>query len=559
MVQALDGAAARRWAELSTDALEVDRAAIDRINVYPVADNDTGTNMLQTMRSAVAALDGSADGELPGVLRALAKGALAGARGNSGMLLSQVLRGVAESVGDAPVLDGTGFARALEQATERARRAVAVPEAGTLLSVLDAGTEAASRAGPELTDVVREATTASMRALEATTAEQPALTAAGVVDAGGRGAVVLLDTLHAVVGDGRRLAADPPSEGVSATGADRTGTNPANSTGPVREYEVMYLLAGVTNDAAARLRDRLAALGDCVSVAGDGGFADDVESWAVHVHCDDIGAAIESGIELGRVHGIRVTPLVDASAARTPGQSPAERPADGAPTDGSAAPATERAVVACTWGDRVAELFRSEGARVLTLDADEQPGEDALLSVVLGTGAAHVLVLPNDEALTEQAERAASRARPEGVEVVVIPTASPVQGLAALAVHDADRRAVDDTVAMAEAAAATRRGELVVAERDALTWVGYCAAGDVLGLLDGEVVRIGRDPVTVSCELADRMLSAGGELVTALIGASAPESLADDLHRHLRRTHPEVELSCYPAGDCTAALLLGVE
>lgn len=547
MLQALDGAAARRWGELSAAALEADREAIDRINVFPVADNDTGTNMLQTMKSALAALDESGETDLPGVLRALARGALAGARGNSGMLLSQVLRGIAEQVRDVSELDGPGLALALERATDRATRAVAVPEAGTLLSVLREGTRAARAAGPELPKVVREATTASISALDATTGELPALAAAGVVDAGGRGLVVLLDVLHAVVGDGERLAELPPAPGVAV---DAPPASP--SADPAPGYEVMYLLAGVTSGAAAGLRDRLAELGDCVSVAGDGELGAGGESWAVHVHCDDIGAAIESGIEVGRVHGIRVTPLTDGAVAgaRDPGT-----PAGAA----SPAPAKDRAVVAGAASAEVAELFRAEGAEVLAIAPDRPPATDDLLAVITASGASHVQVLPNDELLTEVAEQAARLAGKEGVEVVVIPTSSPVQGLAALAVHDANRRGVDDTVALTEAAAATRRGELVVAERAALTWVGYCEAGDVLGLLDGEVVLIGQDLVEVAGELADRMLSAGGELVTALVGSRAPESLAEELHRHLRRTHPEAELCCYPGGDFAAAVLLGVE
>lgn len=525
MLQALDGAAARRWAELSVSALARDRDVLDRINVYPVADGDTGTNLLQTMRSAVAVLDPETHTTLGQVLGALATGALRGARGNSGMLLSQVVRGLAEGPEETAAMDGASFRRALRRAHERASQAVAVPENGTLLSVLETAAEAGDRSDPELSTAVREATAAAVRALEATTRQLPALAAAGVVDAGGRGLVVLLDVLHAVVNDGHRLAPDAPVDGQPVAPRDHDSCY---------SYEVMYLLAEATSEATLRLRDTLARLGDCVSVVSDGD-----RSWAVHVHCDDVGAAIESGIETGRVHRIRVT-----------------RFADQAPEP--AAPRREHAVLACARGAELAELFRSEGAGVLTLEAGRAPGTDDVVAAITGTGASHVLVLPNDETLTPIAEEAAGRTG-EGCDVVVIPTASPVQGLAALAVHDPERRTADDTVALAEAAAATRRGELVVSARQALTWVGFCEPGDVLGLADGEVVLIGGDLVGSACELADRMLTAGGELVTALVGTGAPDTLADELARHLRRTHPEVELTCYGAGDLPEALLLGVE
>lgn len=535
-MQALDGAAARQWAELSVAALADDRDAIDRINVYPVADNDTGTNLLHTMRSAVAAIESVP--ETPAdVLEGLARGAFTGARGNSGMLLSQVLRGIAEDSRQSSAMGGSSVCEALKRAESRATRAVAEPQEGTLLSVLRSAVCAAEEAGSDLPAVVRAATEAAVRALDETTRQLPALADAGVVDAGGRGIVVLLDVLHAVVHDGRRLAAEqrlsPPTNSRGSPWGPREHES-------AYSYEVMYLLSGAAEEVAMRLRDTLVRLGDCVSVAEDG-----AGTWAVHVHCDDIGAAIESGIEIGRVHGIRVTRFADrapGSVTSVPANSPAGT-----------------AVLACTRSAELAALFRSEGARVLPLDPRRAPGADDIAAAITDTGAAHVLVLPNEEMLTPIAEEAAGRATGDGREVVVVPSASPVQGLAALAVHDPERRPAEDTVALAEAAAATRRGELLVTVRQALTWVGYCQPGDVLGLVDGEVVLIGDDLASAVCDLADRMLTAGGELVTALVDDHAPEALAGELARHLHRTHPEVELNCYRAGNLAAVLLLGVE
>jgi uncharacterized protein len=530
VLRALDAVAARRWADLSVAALAEDREAIDRINVYPVADGDTGTNLLQTMRSAVGVLRSTGPETVSGVLAALAKGALAGAQGNSGMLLSQVLRGIAEELHDVPDVDGAALRRALERADRLATDAVCDPMEGTLLSVLHAAARAAETCGSDRLDlVVREATVASARALEETTAQLPALTDAGVVDAGGRGLVVVLDALHAVVHDGARLAPKPPTAGSATTGHKQNVSGYA--------YEVMYLLSDTETDRTAWLREELGRIGDCVSVIGDGS-----EAWAVHVHCDDIGSAIERGIEVGRVHQIKVA-----------------RFADQPPSDGSRAYRVEHAVLACVRGEVLAELFRAEGAGVVPVGTARPVTADDLVAAIDAAAAAHVVLLPNDDMTAALAEQAAGRAVRAGTDVVVVPTASPVQGLAALAVHDPGRRRADDAVAMAEAAAATRRGELAIATSEALTWAGRCQAGDVLGLVDGEVVLIGGDLVASARDLLDRMLVAGGELVTALVDASAPPSLADEMAGHLRRTHPEVELTCYPGGDLGSALLLGVE
>ncbi|SFT95356.1 hypothetical protein SAMN04487904_11560 [Actinopolyspora lacussalsi subsp. righensis] len=552
VLQALDGPAVRRWAELAVLALTANRAAIDHINVYPVADNDTGTNLLQTMRAAAeSAANTAAEERSDRVLAALADGALHSARGNSGLLLSQVLRGIAQQAeGRAPV-EADLFREALRRGLQLAGQSVARPVEGTLLTVLRAAVDACWEATDELPEVVGAATRASIDALRLTRTQLPVLNSAGVVDAGGRGLVILLDSLHAVVCDAQRLAADSPAV---------LDSDPAAADMPRHDsdydYEVMYLLSDAPASVAADLRSHLAELGDCVSVADTGEALPDPTTpatWAVHVHCDDIGAAIESGIELGRVHGIRVTRFADqvGDAARG-GSGQRAHAASGDLSEG-------RVVLAVTRGGRLESLFRAEGALTLRIDEQEVPEARELLEAILDTGYGDVLLLPNEESLAPPAEDAAQAALRAGIEVVVVPTASPVQGLAALAVHDPNRRTADDTVALAEAAAATRRGELSVAAGEALTWVGYCRSGDLLGMLDGEVVLIGDDRRRAACLLLDRMLASGGELVTALIPDHAPTALPEVLAEHLRGTHPEVELICYPCGESTTELMLGVE
>jgi hypothetical protein len=303
-------------------------------------------------------------------------------------------------------------------------------------------------------------------------------------------------------------------------------------------YEVMFALDAVTERDADRLRGQLLRLGDCVSVVGDGGG-----TWAVHLHCNDIGAAIEAGIDTGRPHRIAVVRFDDQVAA-------------------ASRFAMERAVVAIVTGSGIADLFHGEGASVLDMVA---PTVSDVVAVIAGTQASHVTVLPNGPGLDDVLAEAAAEAVRSGQDVLVVPTASPVQGLAALAVHDPSRRPGEDVVAMAEAAAATRRGELVVATEQGITWVGVCQPGDVLGLLDGEIVLIQRGPATgdtilgAARGLVDRMLSGGGELVTALPGAQAPEGLADAVTEHVRAEHREVECVTYFGGQPGTILLLGVE
>jgi dihydroxyacetone kinase-like predicted kinase len=215
-----------------------------------------------------------------------------------------------------------------------------------------------------------------------------------------------------------------------------------------------------------------------------------------------------------------------------------------------------RAVVALACSAGLAALFAGEGVAVLTAPVGEVE-EDAVLHAVLGTGAEQVVLLPNHPDVTALAARAADRARAEGRDAVVVPTRSAVQGLAALAVTDPARRFGDDVVAMAEAAAATRWAEVAVAEQEALTSAGRCRSGDVLGSAEGDVVVIGADLTTVARDLLDRLLSAGGEMATLVVGEDA--SLGDDACAHLAAVHPTVEVVRYAGGAGAVPLLVGVE
>ncbi|MGH3614133.1 MAG: DAK2 domain-containing protein [Pseudonocardia sp.] len=563
--QTLDAALLRGWASAATLALERHCAEIDRINVFPVPDRDTGTNLLLTMRAATDAgrrglREGNGEdlGPAP-VAVALARGALLGARGNSGVILSQVLRGVADAVTDASgVCGGAVFTDGLHRADRLATAALSRPREGTMLSVLRAGAAAARRQQgglpesrlPDVTDVADRledvavaAADGAAAALRATTAQLPELARAGVVDAGGLGLFVVLDALACLV-SGRAPATSAPASGgrVTAPVRDREVLTAEREGGSAEfDYEVMYLLDGTDADRVEVLRGELATVGDCVAIVGDGAGL-----WNVHVHCADIGAALEAGLEAGRPHRVTVIRFADQVAGTVSGE-PGGRFV------------RARAVLMVVGGAELAELARAEGADVLRRPDDRPVDEAELVAALVGTRARHVVLLPDDAGLTPAAERAASTARRDGQEVLVVPTSSVLQGLSALAVHDAARRAGDDVVAMAEAAAGTRTAGLLVAETEALTWAGRCEPGDVLGISDGEVVLIAPDLAVGALWLAHRMLTAGGELVTALLGAGIDDELGEGLAIDLRRTHPEVDVMVYRGGQTDYPLVLGVE
>jgi DAK2 domain fusion protein YloV len=534
-VGSLDEAALAEWCAVGLEGLRRHRQEIDDLNVYPVPDSDTGTNLLLTFAAAgEAAADGVAgsdqtDGDpatpLGRTLRRMARGALVGARGNSGVILSQLLAGIAQTLADVPVVRGRELSKALCTAAEAAYAAVGEPVEGTVLTVARAAATAARELGSDDLGVVcTTAARAAAQALARTPEQLDVLKRAGVVDAGGRGLVVLLDALASVV-TGSRTDTVPHAGRTAGTVVQRETGSTAYA------YEVQYLLDAP--DVTA-LRAELGALGDSLVVVGSGDGL-----WNVHVHANDVGAAIEAGIRAGRPHRISVTRFEDDTT----------RPATG-----------KRGVVVATESGILAELFTAEGAVVV-----DGGGSAALvLAAVRATGAAEVVVLPRDADGQAACAAAAEEARGDGVRVAVVPARSPMQAVAALAVRDATRRFDDDVIAMAEAAGATRCAEVIVATRDALTSAGRCHRGDVLALVEGEVVMVTPGPaagalVPAAQELLDRLLSSGGELVTLVLGAAAPAGLDETLRRHVARRWPLVEVQTFPGGRPDVPLLVGVE
>ncbi|MET9811927.1 DAK2 domain-containing protein [Streptomyces sp. NPDC006355] len=623
-----DALAVRTWCGLALETLGRAREEIDAINVYPVADGDTGTNLYLTLESAVAAVEavfvghaagspgaegsGPKEPTLADAARAMAHGALIGARGNSGTILAQLLRGMAQVLADGASVqadgtsvhaDGQGLRLALRHAADSARQAVAHPVEGTVLTVAAAAAAAADAAGGAESDcgnVARAAYEGAREALAATPDQLPVLERAGVVDAGGRGLVAVLGALvetftgerprgpvtsagrvpgargsgpgagpgtgagesagaHARVESVESLAEPVPactgpgegSDSASVPGQGGAGLVPAcadpgdsadsvtarGQDGPA--FEVIYLLEA-EDDAVARLRERLDGLGDSLVVVGGDGL------WNVHVHVDDAGAAVEAGIEAGRPYRIRITHFGVGDVHTTGAERPPRERA-------------QRAVVAVVPGEGLAGLYTEAGATTVLARPGEPPASGELVQAVRRAHAHEVVLLPNDADLRHTAAAAAEQVRTEGVRVALIPTRSAVQGIAALAVHEPERRFDEDVVSMTSAAGATRYAEVTVAERQSWTMAGICQAGDVLGLIDGDVAVIGSDVTATAETVLDRMLAAGGEMVTLVLGDEAPDTIAEHLEGRVREGYLAVDTVVYRGGRQGSLLLIGVE
>ncbi|MBB4853580.1 DAK2 domain fusion protein YloV [Mycobacteroides chelonae] len=547
----LDSAALLDWAHASVEGLIARSDEINRLNVFPVADADTGTNMLFTMRSAVNAAEALGEGAtVAQVAAALARGAVHGARGNSGVILSQIVRGIADAADDQDTIGAEVVCRALRQASQFVIASMSTPVEGTIVSVLAAAAEAADRVvdgaqADNLPVLVITAADAAVAALEKTPKQLDVLADNGVVDAGARGLVVILDALVSVVSgeqpSRREYSPSPPKHApsqvwVAGPGRGSGGLNldPPRELSP--EFEVMYLLHGCDELQIADLRTQLDAMGDSIAIAGDGSMG-----YSVHAHVNDAGAAIEAGMKFGVPQSIQISSLRgDVGGVHHDGRH------------------RHRRVLALAEGDGAATLFSSEGAQVLRVD--EPPASaKRLLDAVVDSGAHQIMVLPNGLMVAEELVAVCAAARGWGITVIPLPSVSMAQGLAALAVHDPERMAVDDSYTMARAAGATRFGLVRVATERALTWSGTCEPGDAMGIIGDEVLVLSHDVANATKALVSIMLSSGGELVTVLLSDKVDESLAEALVEHTRSHHGGVEVMIYRTGQHTDVVHVGVE
>ena len=563
----LDASTLRDWAHAAVSDLITHIDEINRLNVFPVADSDTGANMLFTMRSALAEANAGAgaDGGTGCVARVaatLSAGALNGARGNSGVILSQILRGIADATataaansgGELPDMDAVVLAAALRCGVDLVIASMGGEEVpGTIVSVLRAAADAVQECADEgLAPAIAAAGDAAVIALEKTPEQLDVLADAGAVDAGGRGLLVLLDALRSTV------TGHTPARVVYEL-SPRAQPPDAATERPTPQFEVMYLLDGCDAAAADELRERLEELGESVAIAAASSAAqaavqesDTVDSYSVHVHTDDAGAAVEAGLAAGRMSRIVVSALTSGAGGQPAGSW-----------------MRERAVLAVVDGDGAAELFDGEGACVLQPDsAARDPATDIsahqLVRAVVDTGAAQVMVLPNGYVAAEELVAGCTAAIGWGIDVVPIPTWSMVQGLAALAVHETDRQAVDDGYTMARAAGAARHGSVRIATESALTWAGRCQPGDGLGIAGDEVLIVAADAAGAAIGLLDLLLASGGDLVTVLVGVGIEDevdivAIGDILEEHVHDNHPGTELVTYRTGHRGDVLLIGVE
>jgi DAK2 domain fusion protein YloV len=527
------------------DLLRSHKEVINRLNVYPVPDGDTGTNMTLTIESVVAELPAlAADPDMLTVCKAVSHGSLMGARGNSGVILSQLLRGLMEKLRDRDAIEPATLADALTHADILARQAVVRPIEGTILSVARAAAVGASSATGSLENVVRSARGAAAAALAYTPEQLPVLKQAGVVDSGGTGLLLLLDAFsHVVTGDPLPIA--PELDTIEVHAQEPSKEHGEGGIADLR-YEVMYLLDAEDSKMSA-FKEVWAGIGDSIVIVGGDGL------YNCHIHTDDIGAAIEAALDAGRPRQIRITDLLDEVVEEKWVREGRAEHED----DVSDEPAPPTAIVAVVVGEGVARIFRSLGVRTLVKGGQSMnPSTAELVEAAKSTGSAEVVILPNNKNIRPVADQVGALV---DFPVTVVPTNSIVEGFAALIAYDPSASAAENAKEMSEAASRVIAAEITQAVRDTTTDAGEVHVGDWIGLAGKGVISIAESVSSAANRLFEKLMTPEHELITIIEGEGATQANTRRITEFLHEKYPDVEVETHPGGQPLYPYLFGIE
>ncbi len=544
----------------AADALKNNAEKINKLNVFPVPDGDTGTNMTLSMASGAEYERNETDTHLGALAQATSKGLLMGARGNSGVILSQIFRGFAAKIADKETLSARDLADALMGGAETAYKAVMKPTEGTILTVIREAAAAANRTAKESDDavvVMKETLDAAEKALASTPDLLPVLKEVGVVDSGGQGLVIVLEAFYAVL-SGEEITTEIDN---AALDAMVMSLHNAGVQGDLNPEDIQFgycteimvdIAKGTTYDQEfdyEKFYEHLAAMGDSLLVIND----DEVVK--VHVHTEDPGEVINWGTHFGSLRKVKVDNMRDQqaeAAAAAEAQKEAESKAE------AEKPAVDLAVITTATGEGIKELFASSGATVV-IDAEQAPSTQDLVNAVKESGAKEALILPNDSNIFMAADQAVEIA---DVPVKVVRTRTVQQGLTALVLgYNPEGTLEDNAEAMTAALGDVKSGAVTTSVRDTTLNGLEIHSGDAIGLFDGEIVVSvpNADIHQAAVELLGKMIDEDSELVTVYYGQESSEDDANKLEEAGLAIDEDLEFEIHDGGQPLYPILMSVE
>ncbi len=520
------------------DSLQEHKESLNSLNVYPVPDGDTGSNMAATLNAVVSEIESLEENiEMEKIINAISHGSLMGARGNSGVIISQILRGFVAKIKTAGLetIDAGLFSEALSESASAAYEAVGNPVEGTILTVVREAAEATEKAVPSKCDLLslgEIAREAAKHSLDSTPELLPVLARAGVVDAGGSGFLLMLDSLLHVI-DGRPM---PEPEVVTVSVDSLVLDVHDDMSSSATRYEVMYFLEA-PDDLIPDFKKAWSEIGDSIVVVGGENI------WNCHVHTNNIGAAVEAGISVGKPYEIRVTDLFEEIADNH--------------YDHNIADPVGCSVIAVANGAGIGEIFRSLGAtRIVSGGQSMNPSTADLLEAAEATASEHVIILPNNSNIVAVAEQVNSQT---SKTVRVVETHTVTEGFASLLGYDPEATSEKNQTGMSEASQMVESGEVTTAVRDSTSEVGEIKKGNFLGLQKGKVTVVAENIVEAATALLKKMIIDEHEIVTLISGEDSNEEETDEILAWINAEHEDLEVEVHEGGQPLYPYYIGIE
>ena len=546
----MDGAAYRRMLLSAAASIERNKEAINELNVFPVPDGDTGTNMSMTLNTAAQDLKRVENPTLTKAADIAASAMLRGARGNSGVILSLLFRGFSKALKGLEETDGVGLASAINAGVEAAYKAVMKPAEGTILTVSRlSGAAAAEFAAenPDLDATLVRAIEAAKEALAETVNQNPVLKKAGVVDAGGMGFVIILEGMLSSL---RGQDIEPPAEGETKAGADFAALTDEDIT---FTFDTVFIVRKTTDKSIEPFRAYLSSIGDSLVIG------EDDDAFKVHVHTDIPGAALTEAqkygtLELAKIENMR-TQYEDMAAGRKPQstddlEDPEEEPA-------VAAPEKKYGVVSVCAGAGLASVFQDLGVdNIIQGGQTMNPSTDDILKAINRTPAEIVYVLPNNKNIIMAAEQTIPLS---DKKVIVIPSKTVPQGITAMLNFDPEQDAEANTAAMTESLAGVTTMQITYAARDSDFDGREIHQGDYLGLYNGSLLDTTPDLGQLLADMAKKTAESGCEFINIFYGADIREEQAQDALKCFTEHCPGAEINLLSGGQPVYYFLISAE
>ena len=541
----LDGVELLAMVASATRLFEHNIEAINELNVFPVPDGDTGTNMFLTLRDVVKEAEGVTSGAASDVSAAMARGALMGARGNSGVILSQVFKALALEMEGRTDLDANHLAHALGRARRLAYKAVGQPVEGTLLTVIASAAEAAgSVAGGTVQEVIEAVCDAARKAVALTPTRLKVLRDAGVVDAGGHGFLVIMEGARRYLADDDPVIGPvtvPEPIGVDVSGGLVSETFLDTTDKEVYGYCIQFLLEGAQLNPDT-LRDRMAEFAESAVVVG----TEDILK--VHVHSVEPDQVTDLASSMGTVREATVSDMDEQHRRFSAGRRRAAEGIDAQP---------KVSVVAVAWGDGLEDIFRDLGAAaVIRPSGVSNPSVNDLVRLIETVASDSVIVLCNHHNVAPAADQATTLS---GGRAHLVQTKTMPQGVAAMLAFDGDKSVEDNLEAMERALATVKTGEVCYAERAARINGRSVVKGEIIGLLDRDLVAVGDDPSDVVVAVLRASEASDGDLVTVYWGEPVSAEAADSARDRVLSEFPETEVELVRGGQPSYHYIVSVE